>query len=113
MILPLLSALFLAAHFSRVQMDWLALPVLLFPLILLIKRRWVLRLYQAFLVLTGVVWIQRLFHLQQMRSSAGEPWVRLALILGFVAALAFLSALIMNSEYVRRRYPKGGLSGSS
>jgi hypothetical protein len=78
---PTLSSVLLAAHFSRVQQDGLAVLSLLVPLILLIKRRWILRIYQLWLVFGGFVWIERLLELRGIRIAEGRPWVRLAIIL--------------------------------
>ncbi len=109
-ILPILSSILLAAHFSRIQQDGLALTALLFPLILLIKRTWVRRIYQLVLVFGGMVWFERLIYLRSIRISEGRPWIRLAAILGAVALMTFLSALPLEKDKLRRlyRYPRSG-----
>jgi ferredoxin len=100
----------LAAHFSRVEQDGLALAALLFPLILLIKRTWVRRTYQLYLIFGGLVWIERLVYLRSIRILEGRPWIRLAAILGAVALMTFLSVLPLEKDKLRRlyRYPRSG-----
>jgi ferredoxin len=102
--LPILSSILLAAHFSRVQQDGLALAALLFPLILLIKRAWIRRIYQLYLIFGGLVWIERLAYLRSLRISEGRPWIRLAAIPGAVALVTFLSVLPLEKDKLRRHY---------
>ncbi len=101
---PLFSSVLLAAHFSRVDMKGIALFCLLFPLILLIKKAWTLRIFQVYLILGAMVWVQRTQALQSLRIAKGEPWLRLALILGTVALFTLLSALIMEKKRFKGRY---------
>lgn len=97
----------MAAHFSRTQNDWLALGCLLIPLLLLIKKRWILKIYQAYLVVGGIVWISRTAELVHMRQSEGEPWLRLAIILSVVALYTLLSAFILQNKKIQTRYSPG------
>ncbi len=102
--LPVLSSVLLAAHFSRAQNNWLALLSLLFPLILFIRKRWILRIYQTFLIAGGIIWIERVFHYAQLRESQGRSWGRLAVILSFVALFTLLSALILERKKIKGHY---------
>lgn len=102
LIFPIVSSILLAAHFSRVNQDGHALLALLFPLILLIKRRWALKILQIFLVAGSIIWIERVAYLRSMRIAEGRPWVRLAAVLGVVALLTFLSAFLLEN---RRLHP--------
>jgi low affinity Fe/Cu permease len=104
LILPILSSVLLAAHFSRIQMDWLAIIVLLFPLILLVKRRWVLRIYQVYLIAGAIIWIERLLYLRSIRIDDGQPWIRLSIILGAVAVITLLSAFFLQNKKVKSAY---------
>lgn len=105
---PVLASFLLAAHFSRVQNDWLALSCLLFPVILFMKKRWILMIFQTFLVVGGIVWIDRAVMLVQLRQSEGRPWLRLAIILAVVALFTFLSALILFNKKIQKRYSQNG-----
>lgn len=99
-----LSALLLAAHFSRHDIPLLVVLTLLSPLVLLIRRPWAARLAQTLLVLGTLEWIRTLVVLTRARQTAGEDWVRMALILGVVAAVTLASTLVFWIPTVRQRY---------
>jgi ferredoxin len=105
LILPLWASLLIAAHFSRAEEDWIALLCLLFPLVLLIRRRWVLRIFQLYLVWGAAAWIDRLLVLRLIRIELGEPWIRLALILGFVVLATLAASLLMEQKRFKEAYP--------
>ena len=68
-------------------------------------------IFQTFLVVGGIVWIERAVELVQLRQSQGRPWMRLAIILSVVALYTFLSALILQSKKIQRRYSLEGPEG--
>jgi len=103
----LLSALLMAAHFSRADNPVLTLSSLLFPLILLVRRPWVARVTQTVLVLGGIEWIRALVAIAGRRQAAGEAWLRMAVILGAVAVFTFASALVFRSKNLKERYDLG------
>ena len=100
----MLSALLLAAHFSR--HDTLALSVLslVFPFILLFRRPWVPPLVQVVLILGALEWTRTLVTIARQRQAAGDDWLRMAMILGCVAAVTLASILVFRSPKVRERY---------
>lgn len=100
----LLSALLIAAHFSRADNAALTLLGLAFPLILLVRRPWVVLATQVALVLAGIEWIRTLVAIAARRQAAGEPWLRMAIILGAVAAFTFGSALVFRNRNLKGRY---------
>jgi len=104
LILPILSSILLAAHFSRIEQDLLAILVLFFPLLFLIKRMWIVRIFQIYLVFGGIIWIGRLLHLRSIRISQGEPWLRLSVILGLVASVTLISALSLQNKKILKKF---------
>jgi hypothetical protein len=70
----------------------------------MIKKRWVLRAFQLYLLIGAGVWVQRTLALRALRIEAGEPWLRLALILSGVALFTLLSALILEKKRFKERY---------
>lgn len=100
----LLSFLLLGAHFYRAGQLVLTGLCLLLPLLLLLRRRWVPPLFQVLLVLGALEWLRTLYAFASMRVAFGEPWGRLALILGAVAAFTGLSALVFLNRQLRTRY---------
>ena len=101
----ILSALLLGAHFFRAGLTVLALLIVLFPLVLLVKRAWVARLTQFVLVCGSIEWIRTLLVFVAERRETGQPWTRLAVILGCVALFTIGSGLLFSlSGALRKRY---------
>jgi len=100
----LLSVLLLGAHFFRAGQLPLVLVTLTIPAILLIRRPWAVRIVQVGLIAGGFEWARTTVHLVIERQAIGEPWIRLALILGTVAILTFCSPLVFRSRSLRERY---------
>ena len=104
-LLPILfSALLMAAHFSRADNAPLVVLSLVFPLVLFARRPWAARLTQFALVIAGLEWIRTLIVIAGRRQAAGEPWLRMAIILGAVAAVTLASALVFGSKSLKARY---------
>ena len=101
----LLSLLVLAAHFSRAGETALALAVLALPLLLLFRRRWGARALELGLALGALEWVRTAFRLVDLRRAHGLPFLRLALILGAVAALTLASAALLEAWWRARRPP--------
>jgi hypothetical protein len=102
-----LGALVLAAHFLR-RGD--AAPMLLclgIVALLFVRRPWSARAIQAAMLLGAVEWLRTLAAFVTERRAAGEPWTRLALILGAVALLSLGAALAFESATLRRRFGRG------
>jgi signal transduction histidine kinase len=100
----ILSMLLLGAHFFRYgNIALVLLSAALLP-VLLVRKPWVIRLFQTVLVIGGIEWIRTLVVLAKMRQFAGEPWIRLTVILGAVAALTICSALVFRFNSLRERY---------
>ena len=105
----ILACLLLAAHFYRAGFGPLAYVCAVLPLLLLLQRRWVPRVFEAVLVLGALEWLRTLYLLAAMRIAWGQPWGRLAAILGGVALLTAAAALVFRSGALKTRY--GGGSG--
>ena len=101
----ILSALLLGAHFFRAGLTFLAVLIVLFPVILLVKRAWVARLVQLVLFLGGIEWVRTLLVFVADRRQTGQSWTRLAVILGSVALFTIGSGLLFSlSGALRKRY---------
>jgi len=101
---PILSFLVLAAHFYRAGQQALALACILILFLLFVKRSWIPYLMQAALVLGALEWLRSLMMLVHIRIEWGQPWQRLAFILGGVALFTLLSALVFRSKSLKSRY---------
>lgn len=103
----ILSVLVLGAHFLRALDLILFAACLALPVLLVVRRPWVPRLFQVVLVLGALEWVRTLVAVARFREAHGAPFTRMALILGGVAAVTALSALVFRSEGLRERYGMG------
>jgi hypothetical protein len=104
-IIPLIVAsILLGAHFLRELNYLLAVVCILMPLLLLIKKRWGLLLLQVFTYAGGVIWVDTIITIARRRITYGEPWSRMAVILGAVALFTVFSGLLLNSQRVKKNY---------
>lgn len=101
---PALALLLLAAHFYRAAAwPWLLVTLALLPLMAL-RRAWVPRALQGALLVGAAEWAWTAALLVQQRLALGQPWLRMALILGAVAALTLAAALVFRSGGLKARY---------
>lgn len=99
-----MAALLLSAHFLRQGNLGLTGVCLLAPLLLLVKKRWSLLVLQGLAYLGALIWLRTAIILIQQRLALGEPWFRIALILGAVALLTVVAGLLLNTAAVRAKY---------
>ena len=90
-----LSLLLLGAHFLRFGHLMLVLCCLLLLVPVFLTRRWARLAVQASLGLGSLIWAWTLAQDVQQRWSFGEPWTRLACILGAVAVFTAWSAWLV------------------
>jgi hypothetical protein len=101
----MLSALLLGAHFFRAGLVPLAVVVALLPAVLFVKRAWAARLTQLVLALGALEWFRTLIVLVAARREMGQPWTRLAVILGLVTLVTLGAGLMFSwSAALRKRY---------
>ena len=92
----------LGAHFLRGGHGVLVLVAVALLGFLFVRRRWAARTVQVALVLGALEWVRTTLELTGARMSTGEPFVRMVVILGVVALVCGLSALVFLSPRVRR-----------
>lgn len=81
-----LGSLLLSAHCLRAGWVLAAAALAAFPFALAFRSPWVKRAFEAVLAAGILVWLSTAVRLGAARLESGEPWVRMALILGGVAA---------------------------
>lgn len=96
--MAILSGLLIAAHFLRSGSLLVVGLAVLFPFLLFTGRLWAARLVQLLLVVSAVEWVRTLISIAQRRRSAGEPWTRMAAILGGVALFTLASAWLIQAR---------------
>ena len=102
-----LSLIVLGAHFFRAGSWSMAAVVLVLLGMLRVRRAWVARLVQLTLVLGAAEWVRTLVAIADERMQTGHPVIRMSIILGAVALLTALSALVFHTARVRKRYGIG------
>jgi len=104
-LLPVIfSFLLLGAHYYRAGLLPLTIGCIAVLALLALRRWWVPPVMQALLVLGALEWLRILYVLASMRIAMDQEWLRMALILGGVAAFTGLSALVFRLPVLRRRY---------
>lgn len=106
-----LSLLVLGAHFLRSGNLLAVSGTLVLVGLLFVRRPWAARAVQISLVLASLEWIRTLLQLTVERMHTGQPFLRMAIILGIVAAVTLLSAFLFQSRrllefYGLRRNPR-------
>jgi hypothetical protein len=104
LLLPFLALLLLAAHFYRADWMWLAALCGALTLLLAVPRPWAARTLQVALVLGAFEWLRTLAAFASTRMALGQPYLRLALILGAVAAFTLLAAWVFQHRALRARF---------
>lgn len=102
-----LSLMVLCAHFLRFGATLPVVGTVLLLGLLFIKRAWAARIVQAALVLATVEWLRTILQLTLERMNAGAPYARMVVILGIVAAVTLLSALLFQSRRMGQIYGLG------
>ncbi len=101
---PFFGLLLLAAHFFRAGNHAVMIVCILMIALLFVRRPWAARALQVALLLGALEWLRTTVQLAGARSEAGEPFLRLALILGGVALFTATSALVFQTPRIKRRF---------
>lgn len=102
-----LSLLVLAAHFDRAGNYPALIVVLALIPLLALRRGWVANIARVTLWLGSAVWVYTVLRIAAQRLRLGEPWMRMAIILGVVAAFTALSSLVFSSRRLKAYYVTG------
>jgi hypothetical protein len=99
------SLILLSAHFSYMKFPLvLSIITLAAPLLFFYKKRFSLYIIQIILYLGALEWIRAMIiHIQQ-HLAAGQPWVRLVIILSLVVMFTLYSAWSLSSASLRGNY---------
>lgn len=100
----MLSMWLLAAHFLHAGRSAVTALCALMPMLLLIRRGWIVRLVQVVLLLGALEWLRTMVVLIEHRQQMDRPWARLAIILAAVMLFTATSGLVFRSASLRQRY---------
>lgn len=101
---PALALAVLGAHFYRAQWFIAVGAVACLYALFFVRARWAGIALQAVLLAGALEWIRTAASLAAVRESMGQPWTRMALILGTVAVLTAASALTVRSARGRAHF---------
>ncbi len=104
--LLIIAALLLAAHFLREGSLGLVALCLLAPLLLLIRKRWILIALQLLTYIAAIIWLKTTIDLVYERIMWGRAWGVAAVILGSVTLFTILAGLLLNSSVIKEKYTR-------
>jgi len=107
-----ISFLLLAAHFLRQDNLVVVGVCLALPAFIFVRRPWVTYLLSLALLLGGIEWLRTLLAIASRRQMIGDPWVRMAAILGVIAALTLFSILVFLNKRVREHFGHESTGGT-
>jgi len=107
LLLPAIAALVLAAHFYRAGNLMVAGLAAALIALLFVPRAWAARVVQLGLSAGALEWVLTLIRLVEIRQATGQPYGRLAAILGGVAVFTAVSALVFRNRQLRGRFGLG------
>jgi hypothetical protein len=107
MIPPVIAFVLLAAHFLKGENQLAAWVSILMVLLVFVRRPWAARTIQVCLLLGSIEWLRSTVSLVLSRIEAGEPFLRLAIILGGVALFTALSSLVFRTSKLRDHFRFG------
>ncbi len=99
-----LATLLMAAHVMRFNGLIPAVLTLLLLLTLLVRKAWVLKLWQGLLAVAILIWLNTAYNLIQIRIAHDAAWLRLALILGLVTLVNVLAIFVLRTRKLQSRY---------
>ncbi len=102
--LPALALVLLAAHLAHAGWLPLAACAVLLTGLLGLRRPWAARAVQVVLAIATLEWVRTTVGLAQLRLHHGEPYLRLAVILGAVTLYTALAAAAFQHPALRRYF---------
>lgn len=103
-VLFVVAALLLGAHFLRAGQWALVALCLATPLLFFWRRRWALLLLQAAAYLAAAIWLVLAWQLLDERLALGRPWLVAVAILAAVAAYTALAGALLGHRVLRQTY---------
>jgi len=95
------ALLLLAAHFYRAGLVPLTVLCAMFIGLLFVRATWGQRVLQAVLALGALEWLRTAWVFAAARAAQGQPFGRLLAILGTVAAVTAIAALLLPRSALR------------
>jgi len=107
LVLPVLALLLLAAHFVHAGLWPVAAACVAAVALIGVGKPWAARVLQALLACGAIEWVLTAATIAQLRIAHQQPYLRMLLILGSVAAFTVLAALAFQRPALTRRFGLG------
>ena len=104
LLLPAFALLLLGAHFFRAALVPLTVVCLGLVVLLFVRSAWAARTLQVALALGALEWLRTAWQFTAIRIELGQPYGRLLVILGAVAAVTALAALVLRTRVARDHF---------
>ena len=104
LLLPALALLLLGAHFFRATLVPLTVVCLGLVALLFVRARWAWISLQVALAIGALEWLRTAWEFASMRAAMGQPYTRLLVILGSVALVTALAALVLRTTTARDHF---------
>jgi hypothetical protein len=98
---PIFTILLLTVHFFRGNNLPAVIIFFLLLLVLFVQRPGAARIVQVGLLLGSIEWVRTTISLVCARIDMGEPFIRLAFILGGVSLLTACSAIVFQTPKIK------------
>ena len=104
LLLPAFALLLLGAHFFRAALVPLTVVCLGLLALLFVRARWAWLTLQVALAIGALEWLRTAWEFASMRAAMGQPYTRLLVILGGVALVTALAALVLRTRAAREHF---------
>ena len=108
LLLPALALVLLGAHFFRAGLVPLTAVCLALLALLFVRTPWAARTLQVALALGTLEWLRTAWLFASARAEFGQPYGRLLVILGSVALVTALAALVLGKRAARVHFRFSG-----
>ena len=104
LLLPAFVLLLLGAHFFRAALVPLTVVCLGLIALLFVRSRWAWVSLQVALAMGTLEWLRTAWEFASLRAAMGQPYTRLLVILGSVALVTALAALVLRTGTARNHF---------
>ena len=104
LLLPAVALLLLGAHFFRAALVPLTVLCLGLIVLLFVRARWAWLSLQLALAIGALEWLRTAWEFASVRAAMGQPYARLLVILGSVALVTALAALVLRTSTARDHF---------
>ena len=104
-IAPIVASFWLlAAHYLRFGEMLPCLLLLTYPLLLVIRHRWVPYIFSISLSMVALKWLQVTYDMVNVRLMMGDDWLRMSMIMAGVVCFTLMSMSVFQGQKLKAFY---------